>query len=73
MSDSFILGLAVPGEAFFETMVELCLWPSILLLRKLEIYCNYIWYILHALDFYVLGLRYMEKNIKPTVSGTSLG
>jgi hypothetical protein len=24
----------VPGEAL-ETMVELCLWPSILLLRKL--------------------------------------
>ncbi len=30
----------------------------ILLLSKLAIYCNYIWYILCAMDFYVLGLQY---------------
>ena len=32
MKDLFILGAAVPGEAS-ETMVELCLWPSIVLLQ----------------------------------------
>jgi hypothetical protein len=56
----FIFGAAVPGEAI-ETMVKLCLWPSIVLLRKLAIYCDYIWYILQTMDFYVLGLWYMEK------------
>ncbi len=34
--DLFILEAAVPGEAS-ETMVELCLWPSIVLLCKLAI------------------------------------
>jgi hypothetical protein len=57
----FILGAAVPGEAS-ETMVELCLWPSIVLVRKLAIYCNYIWYILRMMDFYALGLRKREKT-----------
>jgi hypothetical protein len=38
---TLILGAAVPGEAS-ETMVELCLWPSIILVRKLAIYCNYL-------------------------------
>jgi hypothetical protein len=52
---------AVPGEAS-ETMVGLCLWLSIVLLRKLAIYCNCIWYILHTTEFYVLGLRYVEKT-----------
>ncbi len=33
----FISGAAVLGEAS-ETMVELCLWPSIVLLRKLAIW-----------------------------------
>jgi hypothetical protein len=31
----------VPGEAL-ETMVELCLWPFIVPLRKLAIYCSYL-------------------------------
>jgi hypothetical protein len=55
------LELAVPGEAS-ETMVELCLWPSIVLFCKLAIYCNYIWYIPHTADFYVLGLGKREKT-----------
>jgi hypothetical protein len=55
MKDSFILGAAMPGEAL-ETMVKLCFWPSIELVRKLVMYCNYIWYILWTTDFYVLGL-----------------
>ncbi len=33
----FISGAAVLGEAS-ETMVELCLWPSMVLLRKLAIW-----------------------------------
>ncbi len=37
MKDLFILGVAVPGEAL-ETMVELCVWPSTVLVRKLAIY-----------------------------------
>jgi hypothetical protein len=41
MKDLFILGMAVPGEAL-ETMVELHLWPSIVLLRKLAIYCDWV-------------------------------
>jgi hypothetical protein len=56
----------VPGEAS-ETMVGWCFWPSKVLVRKLAIYCDYIWYILHTRDFYVLGLRKREKNIKPTI------
>ncbi len=40
--DLVILGVAVPGEAS-ETMVELCVWPSIVLLHKLAIYCDYIY------------------------------
>ena len=55
MKDLFILGVAVPGEAL-ETMVELCLWLSIVHLRKLAIYCDYIWYILLTMDFYALEL-----------------
>jgi hypothetical protein len=55
MKDLFILGAAVPGEAS-ETMVKLCLWPSIVLVCKLAIYCDYICYILLTTDFYVLGL-----------------
>ncbi len=48
--DSFILGAAVPGEAS-ETMVELCLWPSIVLLRKLVIYWDYlVLYTLRTMD-----------------------
>ncbi len=61
MKDLFILGLAVPGEAS-ETMVELCLWPSIVLLCTLAIYCDYIWYILSTMDFYELGLQRREKT-----------
>ncbi len=66
MKDLLILGAAVPGEAL-ETKVELYLWPSILLLHELAIYCNYIWYILCAMDFYVLGLQKREKTLKPTL------
>ena len=40
---------------------------SIILLRKLAIYCDYLWYILHATKFYVPGLRYSEKIVKPNV------
>jgi hypothetical protein len=47
--------VAVPGEAS-ETMVESCFWPSIVLVNKLAIYCDYIWYILRTTEFYVLGL-----------------
>jgi hypothetical protein len=61
MKDLFILGAAVPGEAS-KTMDELCLWPSIVLLRKLAIHCNFIWYILRTTDFYALGLRKKEKT-----------
>jgi hypothetical protein len=61
MNKRFIhLGVAVPGEAS-ETMVKLYLWPSMVLLCKLAIHCNYIWYILLKTDFYVLGLRKREK------------
>ncbi len=62
MKDLFTLAAAVPGEAS-ETMVELFLWPSIVLLRKLAIYCDYIWYILPTTDFYVQGLRKREKML----------
>ncbi len=63
---SFILGATVPGEAP-ETMV-LCWWQSIVHLRKLAIYCNYIWNILRTMDYYALGLQKREKrkNVKPT-------
>jgi hypothetical protein len=57
----FFLGAAVPGEAS-ETMVELFLWPSMVLLHKLANYCDYIWYILCTMDFYVLGLGKREKK-----------
>jgi hypothetical protein len=60
MYDLFILGATEPGEAL-EIMVELCLWPSIILLHKLAIYCNCIWYMLRTIDYYLLGLQYMEK------------
>jgi hypothetical protein len=60
MKDLFVLGAAVPGEAS-ETMVGLCLGQSIIFLRKLAIYCNYIWYILCAMDFYALGLQKRGK------------
>ncbi len=60
MKDLFILGVALPGEAS-ETMVKLCVWPSMVLLRKLAIYCNYIWYILCKTDVYVLGLQKRKK------------
>ena len=56
-NDSFILGSAVPGEAS-ETMVELCLWAIYRTSTKLAIYCDYLWYILHATKFYVPRLRY---------------
>ncbi len=62
--DLFILGAAVPGEAL-ETMVELCFWPSIVLVCKLAIYCDYIWYILRTTDFYDLGLQKREKTLSP--------
>jgi hypothetical protein len=55
------MGAVEPGEVS-ETMIKLCLWLSIVLLRKLAIYCNYIWYILRTTDFYILGLQYMEKG-----------
>jgi hypothetical protein len=55
------LGAAVPGEAL-ETMVELFLRPSIVLLHKLAIYCYYIWYILHTTDFYVLRRATKERK-----------
>jgi hypothetical protein len=61
MKHVFILGVAVPGEAL-ETMVELCFWPSIVIVHKLAIYCNYIWYILRTTGFHVLGLRKREKR-----------
>ncbi len=51
----------MPGEAS-ETMVELFLWPFIVLLRKLAIYYNYIWYILPTADFYVLGLQWASAK-----------
>ncbi len=41
---------------------QIVFWPDhnihIVLLCKLAIYCDYIWYILHTADFYVLGLGY---------------
>ncbi len=49
LKGSFILGAGVPGEAS-ETMVELCLWPSIVRVHKLAIYCDYIQYILRTTD-----------------------
>ncbi len=62
----FIFGAAVLGEAS-ETMVELCLWPSILLLRKLAIW-NLVFTgsydnigILLRMGFYVWELIYREK------------
>ncbi len=45
-------------------MVKLCLWPYMVLLCKLLIYCDYIWYILHKTNFYVLGLWKREKMYK---------
>ncbi len=60
MKDLLNLGVAVPGEAS-ETMLELCFWPFIVLVRKLVIYCNYIWYILRTMDFYVLGIQKRGK------------
>jgi hypothetical protein len=66
MKDSFILGAAVPGEAS-ETMVELCFWPSIVLVCKLAINCDYIWYILRTTDF-CTGATKEGKNVKPTVT-----
>ncbi len=51
----------MPGEAS-ENRVELSLWPSIILLRKLAIYWDFIWYILGTMDFYVLGLGRREKT-----------
>ncbi len=68
MKDLLILGAAVPGEAS-ETMVKLFLWPSIVLLRKLAIYCNYIWYILRTPDFYELGLQKSEKTYFAPIHG----
>jgi hypothetical protein len=63
MKKLFILGVAVPGEAS-ETMAELFLWPSsIVLLRKLAIYFDYILYTLRTTDFYVLGLQKKEKTL----------
>jgi hypothetical protein len=35
---------------------------EIVLVRKLAIYCNYIWYILRTMDFYILGLRKRKKR-----------
>ncbi len=67
MEDLFILGVVVPVEAS-ETMVDLCFWPSIVLVRILAIYCNYICYILHTMDFYVLGLQKREKTQSPLSS-----
>jgi hypothetical protein len=63
MKDLFILGVALPGGAL-KTMVKLCLWPSIVLLRKLAIYCNYIWIILRMKDFYALGLCTKKRRKK---------
>jgi hypothetical protein len=42
-----ILGASVPGEAL-ETMIELCLWPSIELLHILAIIWDHVWYILRT-------------------------
>ncbi len=39
-------------------MVGCVCGPSIVLLRKLAIYCDYLWYTLRATNFYVPGLRY---------------
>jgi hypothetical protein len=57
----------VPGEAL-EAMVELCFWLSIVLVHKLVIYCNYIWYI-HSTygGFYCTRATKEGKNVKPTV------
>jgi hypothetical protein len=52
MKDLFILVGAMPSEAI-ETMVELCSWPSIVLVRKLAMY----WDILRMTDSHVLALR----------------
>jgi hypothetical protein len=83
MKDSFILGVAMPGEAS-ETMVELCLRTSIVLLRKLAIYCNYIWYILTqkmggnkfacVSGFWMCGVtksQWNENNLQKTPSEKS--
>ncbi len=65
MKYSFILGAAVPGEAS-ETMVELCFWPSIVLVRKVAIYCEYL---VHSMYDRFLCTRAIKegKNVKPTV------
>jgi hypothetical protein len=55
------LEAAVSGEAL-ETMVELCLWPSMVLLHKLAIHSKYILFVLHTADFYALGLQKREKT-----------
>jgi hypothetical protein len=62
----FISGAVVLGEAS-ETMVELCLWPSIVLLHKLAIWnlvftgsYDNIGIVLHT-GFYVQELQYREK------------
>jgi hypothetical protein len=47
-------------------MVELCFWAIYRTSIKLAIYCDYLWYILHATKFYVPGLQY-GKIVKPTV------
>ncbi len=41
--------------------------PSIVLLSKLVIYCDYIWYILHTMDFYTRATTSLFW-LKPTVS-----
>jgi hypothetical protein len=55
----------VPGEAS-ETMAKLCFWPSIVLVRKLAIYCKYL--VHSTYDRFLCARATKEgKNIKPTV------
>ncbi len=55
----------MPDEAS-ETMVELFLWPSIVLLRKLAMYCTYL--VHSTYDSFLFTRATKEgKNVKPTV------
>ncbi len=61
MKNSFILGAAVPGEAS-ETMVELCLWPSIVLYSTF--YVQGIPSKTHGIAvFILLTIKSMKKNV----------
>jgi hypothetical protein len=55
----------VSGEAL-ETMVQLFLWPSIILLRKLAMYCDYLVHSTYDRFFCTRSTKEGE-NRKPTV------